>query len=81
MCICVVHVIPLILVPVLLEGASTSKDVVQGDKDGQGLPNVLKHSLHQIVSVLMQDLLHHSLVHRVSYSEYPKGNSPVSGFH
>lgn len=37
--------IPLVLVPVFLEGASNSKYMVQGDQNRQGLPNMLKHSL------------------------------------
>ena len=37
--------VPLVLVPVFLEGASNSKYMVQGNQDRQSLPNMLKHSL------------------------------------
>lgn len=42
---CKAMYIPLVLVPVFLEGASNSKYMVQGDQNRQGLPNMLKHSL------------------------------------
>ena len=37
--------LPLILVPVLLEGTSNSKNMVQGDQDSHSFSNVLKHRL------------------------------------
>ena len=45
------YMVPLVLIPVLFKSVSSGKNVVQCDQNGQGLANVLEHSLQQQSSV------------------------------